>query len=332
VALVLGATLRRHEDWRLLAWLMVLLTAAHAVPGLLEAQRRGTLDAAMAGQFSYGVRITGTAANPIVFGWNMIYGVPAALYLATVERQPLLRAVALGLGAFGLAVSFLTLNRQGFVLAAVAIGATVLLGPARHRKALAVGAGVAAGLGALALLPVMIRRLAASFSAAPGGASGGIFRDPSFLERHDAFLTGMQALLAHPVGGIGLGAFPYVWREFYPRDGSTYFYQSTLEVRYRYLDSGYVQVLVETGLAGTLVVGVAVGVLAWSVVRARRQLMVAGDRQAVAAAGWVLGLGTFVAVGTLVQDTLLNPRVWVLFGMGLGLVGMAQGRLSRTAD
>ncbi len=326
VAWGVACTLRRPEDWRGLAWIVVVLTAGHAFPGLVQATSRGTLEAALAGEFSYRIRIQGTAANPIVFGWNMIYGVPAALYLATVERHPLLKVVALGLGLFGLGVSLLTLNRQGFVLAAIAMGATVLLGPTKYRRWLAGGAALAVGAGTVLLLPVMVERLMAAFQADRGGASGGLFRDPSFLERRDAFLTGMNGLAAHPWNGIGLGAFPTTWRDFYPRDGSTYFIQSTLEVEWRYLDSGYVQILVETGLLGFGVAGFVLGNLAWRVWRVRREMLGRGDWEGVAAAGWVLGLGCFVAVGTLVQDTMLNPRVWVLVGMAAALVRMAKLR------
>jgi O-antigen ligase len=97
-------------------------------------------------------------------------------------------------------------------------------------------------------------------------------------------------------------------------------------VEWRYLDSGYVQILVETGLLGFGVAGFVLGNLAWRVWRVRREMLGRGDWEGVAAAGWVLGLGCFVAVGTLVQDTMLNPRVWVLVGMAAALVRMAKLR------
>jgi O-antigen ligase len=328
IAAVLAGSLRTIDHWRALAWVVVVLTALHALPGLQQALDRGTIQAAMEGRFSYGARIQGTAANPITFGWNMIYAVPAAIFLVSVERQPLLKAVAGGLAAFAVGVSLLTFNRQGGALAAVAIGATILLGPYRHRRLMALGAGAASLAGAALLLPVMVRRLADSFRADSGGASGGLFRDPSFLERHDAFLTGIEALKIHPYFGIGLGSFTHVWRDFYPRDGSTYYIQSTLEVERRYLDNGYAQVLVETGFLGFVIAAGVLGWLSWMLLQYRRDCLIHNRRHGALVAAWLLGLGVFAAVSTLVQDTLMNPRIWILMGATVGLI---HGRMGSSA-
>lgn len=326
IALILAASLKNLAAWRFLAWSLVIITALSALPGWAQASERGTFAAAMAGRFEFALRVRGTAANPIVFGWNMIYALPPAIALLFLERCWFPRFLAAALGTFCLLSSLFSLNRQGFVLTAVAVGGTLFFSPIRYRGMLALVFGLAAGGLGLMMMPAMVERIVAALEADPTAASGGLFRDPSFLERRDAFITGMEALKAHPWLGIGLGAFAFSWRDFYPRDGSTYFTQTTLEVERRFLDNGYIQVLVETGIIGFLVSALVMVWLSGKVFSLWYRFSRHPQTQSETALGaWVLGLGAFVAVGTLVQDTIMNPRVWILFALTLALGKLQNG-------
>jgi O-antigen ligase len=119
-----------------------------------------------------------------------------------------------------------------------------------------------------------------------------------------------------------------VWRDFYPRDGSTYYIQSTLEVERRYLDNGYAQVLVETGFLGFVIAAGVLGWLSWMLLQYRRDCLIHNRRHGALVAAWLLGLGVFAAVSTLVQDTLMNPRIWILMGATVGLI---HGRMGSSA-
>lgn len=157
-------------------------------------------------------------------------------------------------------------------------------------------------------LPVLVRRFL---------SVGNLSRDYSFLERSDSFHIGMQMFRENPVFGVGLGSFPAIWKEYIPADYPTFFAQYSYPSRLRFPDFGYMAIMVETGLIGLglyLIFHFLILVRAWNY---RRMAIAAGDNLAANISATVLCLMVFIGVTSVIQDTFLYPRVWIVYALAL---------------
>lgn len=307
LALTVASSLSSERSIRALAWIIVGTTVAAATHGLYQTIEKDILGA-FAGRWSAGNRVQGAAKNSVVFGWNLVYAFPVAFFLFSQGKTVLSRVLALLLGMFILFVATFTFNRQTYVVMAVVVGACALLFTYRNRAflmTLLTGLGIAA---ALTVLPLMIIRLMTVTT---------LGRDPSFLEHRDSFLVAREMFYQHPWFGVGLGSFPGIWRNYLPADYTTYYYQYLEGATLRFPDFGYMQLLSETGLVG---LGLVLSLYTWLAIRSwqyRKAAVAAADTFASNYASLILVLLGFAMLTTLIQDTFLYPRVWLIFGLAL---------------
>lgn len=290
-----------------LAWIIVGLTTIAAVDGFYEAYDKNLLN--VVGKFlAKGTRVQGTAPNPIVFGWNMIYGFPFAFLLFAQLKTAALRLLALVMGLSMIGVATFTFNRQTYVISAIVLVMCALLFTYKNRAVLVSllsGLGI---VGAFTVLPLVLRRLMTVAT---------LNKDYSFLERQDAFLMGSEMFRRHPITGVGFGAYSKVWSQYIPADYPTYFAQYRGASFEKFMDMGLFSILAETGLIGiTLFSGMflILFIHAW---RYRRRAVRAGDAFAQNVASTVIVVLAFFFVSSFIQDTFLYTRIWILYGLAL---------------
>ena len=309
MALALAAVLRSERAVYVFAGIVVVLTFAAAVSGLVEAFQKSALTS-FSGNWTRAVRIRGTAKNSIVYAWNLIYAFPFAFFLFSQLRSNQARFGALLMGFFILLVAILTFNRQTYVFLLVQIGLVSWLFAYRNRRFFLAFVSVAGCLALIVMLPMVMARL--STVTALG-------MDASYQERRDSLLLALEMFRRHPVFGIGLGSFPAVWQHYIPADYSTFFAQYQGTGHLRFPDFGYVQLLCETGLVGLFLFLVQVIYLVrWSWT-ARRKARERDDMFALNFSAMVLTQAAMLALTSSIQDTFLYVRVWFVYGLALML-------------
>ncbi|MDQ3126820.1 MAG: O-antigen ligase family protein [Pseudomonadota bacterium] len=307
LAVCLAKSLAEERSILTLAWIVTAATFVAACHGFVQAAEMNILSG-FSGRWTNAVRVSGTAKNSILFGWNMVFAVPFAFLLYSELRSPRLRMLALGCALAAMAAAALTFNRQTYVVIALVLGLSAWLFTYRNRRALLSAVALLGGLGALTIFPMILRRLMTLTN---------VSRDPSFLERRDSFLVGMQMFREHPFFGVGFGSFSSVWKQYVPADFSTYYVQYMHATRPRFPDFGYLALLAETGAVGLAVFALLLSSAAWRAWRLRRSSLESGDLFAANYSALVLVLTAYVAATSAIQDTLLYPRVWMVFALAL---------------
>ncbi len=291
------------------SWIIVLLTSAAAVHGLYEAMDKNLLN--VVGNFwGSSKRVSGTAANSVVFGWNLLYAFPFAFFLFAQMKSASARLLALGLGMLILAVATFTFNRQTYVMMAAIVGLCALLYTYRNRVIFLGVIAVMGGVGAFTVLPLVLRRMLTVTE---------LTRDYSFLERSDSYKMAFEMIRENPLTGVGFGAYSKVWWNYIPADYSTYFAQYKGPVIPKAMDMGMMSILAETGFIGFfLFVGwmLVLGIFVW---RRRREAIRAEDRFAKNLATTVLVVQVFFVMSAFIQDNFLYTRIWVLYGVAFVL-------------
>lgn len=307
IALALASSLTTERALLALCWIILTLSAAAAVHGLWQAAEKDILGA-FSGHWSMANRVRGTAKNPIVFGWNMVFSFPFAFLLYAQLRSQWGRVLAMLLGLLCIFAATFTFNRQTYVLIALLAIMAVTMYRFEGRKLLVVGLAVLGVAAAATVLPLVIERMS-TVSA--------LTKDYSYLERRDSFLLGMEMFRQHPLFGVGLGSFPGVWKNYVPPDYPTFFVQYMAETELRYPDFGYLNLLAEGGLVGEVLFIMLL--LTWIAGswRYRKLAAQAGDKLAQNLATTVLLLGVFMTLSSAIQDTFLYTRVWVAFAVVL---------------
>ncbi|MGI8905697.1 MAG: O-antigen ligase family protein [Candidatus Sumerlaeaceae bacterium] len=307
VAVALAASMTTERAILAFCWIIVGLTAVAAVHGLWQAVEKDILGA-FRGHWGSANRVRGTAKNPIVFGWNMVFSFPFAFFLYAQLKSQWTRTLALVLGLLCIFAATFTFNRQTYVLIALLVVMAGTMYRYHGRKLLLSAIVVMGGLATVTVLPLVLARFSTVAT---------LSKDYSFLERRDSFLLGMQMFEQHPIFGVGLGSFPAVWKNYLPQDYSTYFVQYMTSTELRYPDFGYLNLLAEGGVVGvSLFVFMLFAWLrgAWGY---RKRAIAAGDKLAQNLSTTVLLLGVFLALSSAIQDTFLYTRVWVALALVL---------------
>ncbi|MDD4278540.1 hypothetical protein GX645_06210 [Candidatus Sumerlaeota bacterium] len=304
MALGLAASMRSEKSIRALAWIITITTAAAALQGVYQAIEKGIF-MNFTGKWSDAVRVSGTAKNSIVYGWNLLYAFPFAFFLYTRHNSKLFKSLAIGLGIFTAIVALLTFNRQTFLLLAIVVLSTTLLFRYKNKKRTLMMVLVAAGIAVIAMFPMVISRLS---------TLGNIDRDPSYLERRDQILVAMEMFKEKPIIGIGLGSYPAVWKNHLPKDYSTYNMQYDYKTE-RYPDFGYVQLLAETGVVGLMLAIALMLMVLRRAIRVRRMADARDNIMAFNLASMIIALAIFWITSNFVQDTFLYVRMWFVLGL-----------------
>jgi O-antigen ligase len=114
-----------------------------------------------------------------------------------------------------------------------------------------------------------------------------------------------------------LGSFPAVWKSYIPQGYTTFFAQYHAATQIRYPDFGYLQLLCETGLVGLSAFVALLATISATAWRLHRKSRVDGDSFVHNLSAMILTLCVFVALSTMVQDTVLYVRVWIFLGCAL---------------
>lgn len=304
IALTLASSLRTEKAVRALAWIVTISSAMAALHGVYEAFDKAIF-ANFSGKWSDAVRVSGTAKNSIVFGWNMLYAFPFSFFLFTRHANKFLKWGALALGLLSLLVALLTFNRQTFVLIGIMVLCTTRLSRYPNRKRILSIVIILGGAALAALLPMVVARFLTMEN---------IRRDASYLERRDQLIVAMEMFNERPVTGIGLGSYPAVWKNHLPKDYSTYNMQYDYKSE-RYPDFGYVQLLAETGLIGFTLAVILILAVIFHAYRMRRLATDTKNDFAFNLSSMLLSLGIFWLFSNAMQDTVLYVRVWLLLGL-----------------
>ncbi|HEV7278935.1 MAG TPA: O-antigen ligase family protein [Pirellulaceae bacterium] len=159
----------------------------------------------------------------------------------------------------GVAAALLTFSRGGAVVyliaASIAVGWYAWRGTIPAKLALGAGAAVAATVVLATLLGG--ERLARELDADQLSAWERL--DPGFL-RTRLWLADLEAWERFPLLGAGVGSHREIYAAFY-----AYWYPK----EYRYAESGYIHLLVETGAVGVLLATAAIGLVGWRLLSSR---------------------------------------------------------------
>jgi hypothetical protein len=183
----------------------------------------------------FGIRAIGTFANPNYFGFVEALAATAALAWASVAESPRLRAALLLAAATCAGALVFTLSRGGIV---TLLGGLSVLAFVRYRRA-GVLALIAILIGFGLLYPVLAQYRLGSNGNSPS-AEALQQQDESDRERAAAVLAGPQIWATSPLFGVGFGHYSFVSARFSGNLGATAAH------------NGYLNVLAEQGLVGTL--------------------------------------------------------------------------------
>jgi putative inorganic carbon (HCO3(-)) transporter len=226
---------------------LALLAAAEAVIGIGQfAAREATpsfwLNPTFAGVIR--TRIYGTLGNPNVLADFLLVGLGAALLLA-VDLPGwwcALPGAALAVDAIAL---LLTYSRGAYVgFAVFLVAAAVLLRPANRRA------------WPVLLVVVAVAGLTAARLPSVGFRAAGVALDPGDTAASRLFIwrTGLRMWRAHPLWGTGIGTFNYAYSAFRPEGVLTTYAALRIPGSSH---NDYLQLLVESGVAGSAMLGLA---------------------------------------------------------------------------
>lgn len=191
--LVVYSAIRTPRDLLLLAWAYVTGTCLVSTVALAT------------GEWSEG-RLTSGALDPNFLAATLVSSSVIALFMLAAVRRLWQQAVLVAFTAVFIVALVLTQSRGGLGAALVALVAAIAFaGRWRARVAVAVLVVASAGIVYYAVLaPASVRERVTSISA---GASA---------SRADTWTIAVNAASDRPLGGVGLGNFPLVQREYLP--------------------------------------------------------------------------------------------------------------------
>jgi O-antigen ligase len=258
-------------------------------------------------------RASGTIGDPNELAAALLVGLAlGAGFLLARVRIPIVRLAAILAVPLCAGGIFLSLSRGGLVaLAAMLVAGTVLAGRWRLAVTALLVAVVAGGLvyfTQFASLPARER-----VTTVNGGTG-----------RSDLWTVGLRMVRAHPVGGVGVGNFESVSREYVLQPGALQRTDLIFSANPKVAHNTYLQIMAETGIVGLLLfLGIVVGCLA-SALRAARLAARRNDRTMEAFARSLL----LALCGMLVADFFISQTysklLWALLALCPVLLAVAK--------
>ncbi|MFQ5617010.1 MAG: O-antigen ligase family protein, partial [Anaerolineales bacterium] len=248
----------------------------------------------------------------------MVVLVPLAIDRLVSERNPWAKAIAgWALAASALTVIF-TFSRGGFL---ALIMVTMLIMWRQRPPIMAVLVVLAIGIALLPLLPAQYTaRLGTLLDFLPTNQTSSQ-NDVSFRGRTNEYAVGLLMFRDNPILGVGM--------ENYPTEYLRYSRLVGLDPRRenRSPHSLYVEIAAERGIVGLSVFAFLIGVVFYSIGKAREMLTSAhqpGSASLVIAVG--VGLAGYLTSALFIHASY--PRhFWLLIGVALALPRMAQNEL-----
>ncbi|MDX5298102.1 MAG: O-antigen ligase family protein, partial [Gammaproteobacteria bacterium] len=225
-------------------------------------------------------RSVGLLADPNYFALLIVVATPLALLLLRQERHRLVQLfwlIPLGIMAAGL---MKTESRSAIVVLLLVLSAlgwhyrhSLRRIQPRHLGLVFVAGALAFPI-ALAVMPKSFIERLESLTALASGVRA--YEDGSLGRRASYLFVGAQMLKANPVLGAGPGTFPV----FYAHTGYAvaFSYSKNNPDLFRRAHNTYLEVISETGIAGTLTFGTVILLALLNFHRARRLAQSLGDR------------------------------------------------------
>ena len=291
----------------------VLICGAFAVSAALS-----TIVGAATGQQVEG-RLTGTLADPNEFAAFLVPALLIAGALAATAANVVRRMAFVGVAMVCGVGILLTGSRGGIIAALAALAAWLVFGGRWRFKVLAAAAVI--GVVAIAYLNAYadpatrdrVMQVTAQDELASDGGTG----------RTDIWRVGLRAFDDNPVRGAGVGNYTEATPRYLDQPGlvrrSDFFFETP-----KVAHNMYLQVLVEVGIVGMALLGIALLLVIASTVRAARAFRRRGDDQME-----LLSRSLFAGlVGTLAADFFLSGQyqraLWILAGLALALWSLAR--------
>jgi O-antigen ligase len=258
-------------------------------------------------------RATGTIGDPNELAAALLVGLALATgFLLAMVRAPLARlgaGLAIVLCAGGI---FLSLSRGGLVaLAAVLVAGTVLAGRWRLAVTAMLVAVVAGGLvyfTQFASLPARER-----VTTVHGGTG-----------RSDLWTVGLRMVRANPVGGVGVGNFEAVSRDYVLQPGPLQRTDLIFAANPKVAHNTYLQIMAETGIAGLLLfLAIVIGCLALALRAARVSARNDDRRMEALARSLMLGLTGMLVADFFISQTY-SKLLWALLALCPVLLAVAK--------
>lgn len=291
----------------------VLICGAFAVSAALS-----TVIGAAAGRSVDG-RLTGTLADPNEFAAFLVPALLIAGALAATAANALRRLAFAGVALICGVGILLTGSRGGIIAALAALAAWLVFGGRWRFRVLAAAAVI--GVVAIAYLNAYadpatrdrVMQVTAQDELASDGGTG----------RTDIWRVGLRAFDDNPVRGAGVGNYTEATPRYLDQPGlvrrSDFFFETP-----KVAHNMYLQALVEVGIVGTSLFGLALLLVMRSAVRAARAFRRRGDDQMeLLSRSLLAGL-----VGTLAADFFISGQyqraLWILAGLALAFWSLAR--------
>jgi O-antigen ligase len=262
-------------------------------------------------------RSTGTAAHSNVLAANtaFLFAVLAGLMaLASRTSLKLLALVAMACCLVGAVVS---LSRTG-MLTYFIVGPLLLAAGLLRITPMRVVLVCVVALASIPFLPDGVSRIFDPTNYLSG-------QSVSVSERLKLWQAAASAFVDHPFNGMGLGN----------NRGIFDYYHNPWNPGLLTVHSSYLQILIETGLPGLLVLGYFFYRVARLLARARSLFALEGDRVGlVLSTSLLIALVAFLLIGAVAFDFMRIgfKNMWLFIGCGVVLYGIAVEQAARRAD
>jgi O-antigen ligase len=308
VALLFTIVATWVSDERILVWVCAAFVFG-AVLAVLIGFGSGMVESAG----SVDPRLEGGSGDPNFLAAGLVPAIVLAGGILVAIKNPIGRlgcVIAALICAFGLAA---TQSRGGFLaLAVVLLAALIVFRRRRIYVALACLALVALGAAYFSVTPTAWERIS---NVSSNDGSG----------RSDLWAVAWRASEAHPVGGVGLGNYPLIAKNYTRLPGSLKDVNKIAEIPH-VVHNTYLEALTETGIVGlVLFLGFAVGscYAAWSAGKHFEELddpaMEALSRAVLVATIGIMSSAFFLSSG-------VDKRMWILFALGPATLAIAERR------
>ena len=260
-------------------------------------------------------RATGTFGDPNELAAVLVPGLVLAGALAvTLKRAPLLRAISAGAGALCAAGIFLTLSRGGLI--ALAFALVVSLFTAGRWRAHAVVVTVLVASAGFTYFGYVASDEAVDRVTQLEGGTG----------RSDLWNIGWRMVEDKPVTGVGVGNFQTASIHYLLAPGAIERDEFIVD-QPKAAHNTYLQVQTELGAIGLVLFAAIVLFAMLCMLRAARIFERRGERSME-----LVARALFIAVaGLLAADFFISEQyskqLWLLLGLGPGLLGVANGLL-----
>jgi O-antigen ligase len=249
-------------------------------------------------------RLVGGSGDPNFLAAGIVPAIMLSLGLAASSTRILVRvatAVSIAVLTIGLVT---TGSRGGFIAAAVALIAALVLAK-RQRVMVTCFVFLTVGIGV------------ASISVDPGAWE----RITDFSEstgREELWSVAWQMFQDNPIIGVGLQGFPDHASEYVRALGSLEFSEFLVE-QPKVVHNTYLEVLVETGLVGLVLLLVAIGACVRNAWLAARDFEAQGDLRMATLSRGVLAAMLAMLTADFFVSAATDRRLWVLLALGPAL-------------